>query len=593
MPNALIPGALRRAATNVRPRGIPRLNPQWGQGAGLTDCYVFLDGGRALNLGSNNAPTYHGMGGGLSPWGVGGYGTGGNYVTLPFQNNCNGSLGWTYRFLVYPVSWPGNFAAWIDNSSRDPIALFADTSGVYDFGVVAGATTAPTLPAKVMADVVFTGMGGLPFTELQYLNGKQVTSTSWSNAAGSIFDLGANTSGGGANPDMIYLLVQGWQRTLSAADVLDLYQNPWDFGIWPDSVMLALSSGSMAPTQPYGGTFDLPTFAPRRPFHAMQFGQEQWPFTATATPTQFGWDNPERLPQRRRFRPLTLQDEQWPFTAAVTPTQTGWDNPERFSQRVRFRPARSAEEQWPLTVAATPTAFGWDWNPQFPARGRFRPIISDDAPLFVKLGTLTPSDLDWAYEPQFPFRRRFQPSRSADEQWPFTVVKTAGPFGWNVEPQFPSRIRFRPLIYDGFQPNVPPAQAQYQVMAATATKVRTLVGATEFVVTLAGSGAFVMVPTFSNGLFSEALPFGSAQVVLTSGMAPQSVQLGVSNDGVNFVQVGPALLTFPNLICLTGPGATSSVLQGTRPTLYHAWIVQGGDATTVLTITEIFVGWRG
>lgn len=283
---------------------------------------------------------------------------------------------------------------------------------------------------------------------------------------------------------------------------------------------------------------------------------EQWPFTSVVTPAQFGWDNPEHFPLRRRLPPLTLQDEEYPFTAVSTPTQFGWDNPEHFPLRVRFRPVLSADEQYPFTAAVTPTQFGWQIEPFFPSRLRFRPLVPAEQLLAPIAGTSTPTNIDFAYPPEFYTERR----------------------------------RYQPLVYEFWQPDIPPVSPTFQVMTGLAVKTKVRTGATYITVTLQGTGIFMFTQQPTPTIFNEVLPFGSAHIVLTSGTIPVSVALGVSNDGVNFVQLGPAIGQFPNIINLTASPTLNT--PNLAPFKYHAWIVTGGDITTTLTIEEVFVGWR-
>jgi hypothetical protein len=94
--------------------------------------------------------------------------------------------------------------------------------------------TGLTLPIRKVYDLVATGSGSSN-TAIFYLNGvRNFTSTWTSGTSSSSLDLGANTSGGFSNPNTVYFLLQVWStRCLSASDVLDLYVNIWDFGVWP------------------------------------------------------------------------------------------------------------------------------------------------------------------------------------------------------------------------------------------------------------------------------------------------------------------------------------------------------------------------
>jgi hypothetical protein len=109
----------------------------------------------------------------------------------------------------------------------------------------------------------------------------------------------------------------------------------------------------------------------------------------------------------------------------------------------------------------------------------------------------------------------------------------------------------------------------------------------------------------------EVLPYGSAHFVLTSGTAITNVQITVANDGLvgtqtipvlkNPVNLGPALTTMPNMAALNVGGiiaAGPSTFSAGNPVIgtvnrFVQFVVSGGDATTVLTITIEMMGSRG
>ncbi len=139
---------------------------------------------------------------------------------------------------------------------------------------------------------------------------------------------------------------------------------------------------------------------------------------------------------------------------------------------------------------------------------------------------------------------------------------------------------------------------------STITKVRTAVGSTQVVwtYTFTGAGdvslAFVNLPVIC---FDEALPFGSAHLVMTTGTAPTSVALLVGNDGINanLVAIGVPHLqaNFPHMVDITsGQNATVQTVAenlASMPHSFHNWQIIGAPATGVLTITEVFMGTRG
>ncbi len=134
--------------------------------------------------------------------------------------------------------------------------------------------------------------------------------------------------------------------------------------------------------------------------------------------------------------------------------------------------------------------------------------------------------------------------------------------------------------------------------AATAIKLSTAQNYKLVVVTLTG-GALASGAAGNTLIFTEGLPFGSAHIVLTSGTAVTSVQLAVGNDGLtaNLVPIGLAMTTLPAFVDITsGVNMTNQAAAQTlaaTPHLYHTWVIVGGDSTSVVTITECYMGTRG
>jgi hypothetical protein len=149
---------------------------------------------------------------------------------------------------------------------------------------------------------------------------------------------------------------------------------------------------------------------------------------AAAAAPNWGYEVEPAFPRRRKPRPLTLnEDPNWPFTATATPTQFGWATPEQFAKR--RRPQTVSWQDVPVfpvsIVSLTPTQFGFGWDPQFPIRRKprnFQPDEPTDQWPFT--ATKTPTQQGFAWEPQFPIRRKrqvLQPDQPA-EMWPFTVT---------------------------------------------------------------------------------------------------------------------------------------------------------------------------
>ncbi len=133
--------------------------------------------------------------------------------------------------------------------------------------------------------------------------------------------------------------------------------------------------------------------------------------------------------------------------------------------------------------------------------------------------------------------------------------------------------------------------------ASVTTKRKTEFGTIEIIQVLSGGAGT------GDLILTEGLPFGSAHIVNTSGTGVTSIQLVAGNDGIvaNCVELGlvnTQIATEPTLIDITSgvnPAAGPELTQTLSdfPTKYHAWIVAGGDATSVITITEILTSTRG
>ena len=201
-----------------------RLDPRWRSRAGLVDCWVFGSGGLPQNItkpslvasAPNGQPPYR-----PTPWGVGGYGTGGKFFRLPVTDLAVGTLtDFSIRIVGMPVSWTGGFTAWIDSAGRI-CSLFADTSGKFSFGAAYGISgSGLSIPPGRLFDVVVTYQHVSPFAGILYLNGKRINSGTWGSSTGLVIDLGVNTSGGGSNPDCVYFLYQSWSRIISQTEIL-------------------------------------------------------------------------------------------------------------------------------------------------------------------------------------------------------------------------------------------------------------------------------------------------------------------------------------------------------------------------------------
>jgi hypothetical protein len=81
---------------------------------------------------------------------------------------------------------------------------------------------------------------------------------------------------------------------------------------------------------------------------------------------------------------------------------------------------------------------------------------------------------------------------------------------------------------------------------------------------------------------SQGFPYGTVEVVLTSGTAPTSIQLQGSNDGVNFVNLGVVATTLPAMSPLT--------VSNESPALWYQFAISGGDGTTLVSATVLLTG---
>jgi hypothetical protein len=99
---------------------------------------------------------------------------------------------------------------------------------------------------------------------------------------------------------------------------------------------------------------------------------------------------------------------------------------------------------------------------------------------------------------------------------------------------------------------------------------------------------------------AAGLPYGSAQLVVTSGSAPTSVQLLIGNDNIlgNMVTSGPVMTSFPIMVDLTSgintatPGSSAQILAAMAFVNYN-WQIIGAAASSVITITGLLMGTRG
>lgn len=91
---------------------------------------------------------------------------------------------------------------------------------------------------------------------------------------------------------------------------------------------------------------------------------------------------------------------------------------------------------------------------------------------------------------------------------------------------------------------------------------------------------------------SQGYPFGSAQIILTSGAEAvgDKLYLDASNDGTNFFIIGT--LTNPNIDNAFFALSSTSTLDA--PAKYYRFHLDGGNTGTgVYTITCILMGTRG
>lgn len=89
-------------------------------------------------------------------------------------------------------------------------------------------------------------------------------------------------------------------------------------------------------------------------------------------------------------------------------------------------------------------------------------------------------------------------------------------------------------------------------------------------------GASISAP-----ILTEGLPFGTIAVSQTGGTAITSVQPQVSNDGANWVALGSALTTLP---------ALRTAYASSFPAKYVQFVINGGDATSMVNINLVLTG---
>lgn len=172
-----------------------------------------------------------------------------NKTNLSTFNPVRGSH--TLRVVHIPRTLPGGFTALIDTAgtagSGRILNIFFDTSGNISYrgiGGTDGSATANTVGMQVGAvnDLVWVrsygdGESGSTHTHYWYLNGvlkhveNGLTGVAWPTD-GYDMSVGQNPTGGGSVYNGIYILVQAWDRALSASEVAWLASSP--YGIMSD-----------------------------------------------------------------------------------------------------------------------------------------------------------------------------------------------------------------------------------------------------------------------------------------------------------------------------------------------------------------------
>lgn len=234
----IIDAQIRRPEFSARFRpGIPRLRPGNSLLVGLMDCHAWTAGaGPPASLAFANArattsSTPPGWTG--TPFGLGGFATGGNYFNVPLGAFADASRTWAIRCRFTNVSIPGAFTSIFEGT---PASLYVGTSGAASFGAIAGnnVPAAVTAPAGQICDLVVCGDPNSPFPVTYYVNGVLVaTVNGWSPQSAATISVGANTGGGGSNPNTVYYLFQTWARALTAQEILKAYTDPWGMFVFP------------------------------------------------------------------------------------------------------------------------------------------------------------------------------------------------------------------------------------------------------------------------------------------------------------------------------------------------------------------------
>jgi len=233
-----------------------RVNFNHGLARGMLDCIIFGPQGQngLVNLvAGNGQPT---PGTGSRNWrvtldGAGLYVPTAATTTLSWSipNHVNYSAGdVSARIRFVPVSFPHNFAAVYtkqDNVGNREIGLYLDSSGNQDFFSIGTANDSTVYTTNFavgkVAEHVMTRSGS---SITYYANGASIGTISLANttAIAQPLSFGRDAAQTTQSGDFTYLSFQTWNRALSAAEALQLFQQPEAF-LTPvvEPVYLALS----------------------------------------------------------------------------------------------------------------------------------------------------------------------------------------------------------------------------------------------------------------------------------------------------------------------------------------------------------------
>jgi len=222
----------------MQPQGVTEVNWSHPLAAGLVDCVNFGASLLPYDASHHKAGTITGaVTRGATRWGTGLVSGSGIYPGVADSGNIVAG-DFTLRHLFVPTSWGGSYNTLIgknyDGNLTGEIGVLFNASGNINWIVIGnnggGLTINTGFQVGTLCDLTMVRIldGGFNYLYV-YANGVYVGATSkdgTTGSAGSPILFGHATAG---CTDFVgaSLVWQSWRRSLSAAEILDNYRNPW------------------------------------------------------------------------------------------------------------------------------------------------------------------------------------------------------------------------------------------------------------------------------------------------------------------------------------------------------------------------------